>query len=252
MFTVFPQLAFAAIALEHTSAAESVNGVSATTGTSTPSVLGAGNLNVVFCSHNGATAAASSVTDTAGNTYSALTSRANTVYGRIFYAKNTVGHAANVATCNLSAGAVARSVITMEYSGIDTSTPFDVEASGQVGGNTTVTSGAFTTTQANEVVVAFVRSVGTQGTFTAGANFTLRQNDGIPTSQSEDRTVSSILTGSTASMSWTAGRDAVILVASFKEGSAAPAAIANGRTLRLFEGFRIKVLGGKILIHQAP
>jgi hypothetical protein len=106
----------------------------------------------------------------------------------MWYAKNITGNASNVVTAALSAGTSNRGIIVSQYSGCDTTSPFDVYNTG-TGSGTSQSTTASTITYADEVIVAAYAEGGT-GTFTAGTNFTLRHDGDY--SGLEDRIVSSI------------------------------------------------------------
>lgn len=98
-----------------------------------------------------------SVTDTAGNTYTVDQQR---VYGggggepcvAMAYCVNCTGHASNLITVNFSASVPWRSVLAMQWSGVATSSPTDgthVQAEGSSGNYATA---AITTTQSGLVI----------------------------------------------------------------------------------------------------
>lgn len=172
----------------------------------------AGNLLVVLLSGWNAETV-SSVTDTAGNTYYWTGQRSpytNTDSGftEIWYAYNITGGASNVVTVNYSGTVTYREVTVYQYSGIDTSDPYDVGNTGGGGSSsgTSQSTGSANTTQADEVIAA-VYAEYDAGSCTAGSGFTVRY-DGTYFC-SEGRIVSS--TGSynssltySASVQWTA------------------------------------------------
>ncbi|MBZ5608749.1 MAG: hypothetical protein LAP38_10850 [Acidobacteriia bacterium] len=117
-----------------------------------------GNAIVVFGSvGNGGPTNVSAVSDTGGNTYAAVvaTSKGNGVGGgRFFVAQNITGNASNVITATFNGGNSGLSIHCLEYSGIATTNAVDV-ATGQ-GTTGKISTPAFTTTSANEVMVVGV------------------------------------------------------------------------------------------------
>lgn len=177
----------------------------------------AGNLIVVGVAWSN-TVNVSSVTDTAGNSYTSTGQKADHIssdFVEVFYAKNITGNASNVVTANFSANATFRRVMVHQYSGCDTTAPFTTgEGSTGVGTGTAVATSSWSTATADEVIVAFTSGNNT-ATYTAGASFT-RQLSSIGTdSASEDRIVAS--TGSyTASFSVSPSLTWYVAAASFK------------------------------------
>src|SRR5262249_4090587 len=134
------------------------------------------NLNVVVVGWNSTSATVSSVTDTAGNTYTLAVGP--TVYQdgglsqAIYYAKNIASAAAgNAVTVRFSAAAAFPDVRILEYSGLSQTSPLDVTTAA-FGNSATSSSGTVTTTSANELLVAANVVGGT--TKSAGTGFTSR------------------------------------------------------------------------------
>jgi len=131
-----------------------------------------GNTNIVIVGWNSITTSITSLVDNAGNTYqiAAPMTRGSSHSQAIYYAKNITGGAPTV-TVTMSASTAFIDMRIMEYSGLDTSTPFDVAASG-IGGSGTATSGNLTTNFPVELIVG---GGSTLNSFTAaGSNYTLR------------------------------------------------------------------------------
>ncbi len=106
-----------------------------------------GNAVVVAASTVGP--AISSVTDTQGNTYvQAIATGGNAIW----YA-TTIKGGADIITANFAASSVFSLIYIHEYSGLATS-PLD-QTSSKTGTGTAVTSGAKTTTQANELIFGY-------------------------------------------------------------------------------------------------
>jgi len=136
--------------------------------------------------------------------------------GQWFFAKNIAGNGSDSVTAAFS---VAESFVTLhvlEYSGLDTVSPLDVDTgTGGSGTGGTLTSPAFTTSQASEVVLVGGAATGFV-TFTAGAGYTLRTQDTGPVAATEDQIFASVQTGITATMTQSGSGDWLICVISFK------------------------------------
>lgn len=209
--------------------------------------LTAGNLVVVFARTSSSSATnITSVTDTAGNTYTALTGEADSLNSvgnaRMFYTYNAIGNASDVVTMN-NGTAPFRTITVAQYSGFGTADPFDVQAgadTGNNGGSTTIgPTSAFTTTQTNELLVAAATVDNNTVSFTAGAGYTLELtnfNSGYT-----DQVVSSIQTNATASMTQDSANHWIIRVATFKAAPAPPRSAATPS--ELIRG-GVKVRGG--------
>lgn len=104
--------------------------------------------------------ATATVTDTAGNTYTALTRVAGTgpTVSQWFYKLNAAGHASNVVTITWSSAQTFRWASSMQFSRTGGGTAFDVEATGTAGSFGSVTSGSFTTTGASAGLIVAGRS----------------------------------------------------------------------------------------------
>src|SRR5467141_372859 len=116
-----------------------------------------GNLNVVVVGWNDSTATVVSVNDTSGNIYfPALTPtvQSGTASLVIYYAKNIAAAVAgaNSVTVTFALAANFSDIRIAEYSGLDPINPLDV-AVGAQGSNATSSSGAVTTTNANDLLV---------------------------------------------------------------------------------------------------
>lgn len=201
--------------------------------------VSAGNLVVVGVWWVDGGVAVTSITDTAGNTYSATAAKTqNAGTGRssqLWYAKNTTANAANIITVNL--GSARRlAIVAAQYSGLDTTAPIDAAVGGQddAGASSTLTSASFTTTQADELIVQFGNGSGT--TVTVGSGYTSRATSGQRTLG--DKIVSAIQTGVTSSMTMGGADYWSINAASFKMagGGGGGAFTPNTRKLLLGVG----------------
>ncbi len=176
--------------------------------------LTAGNLLVVTATSYDVSI--SGVADTAGNTYTRITGAitGSPQHIDLWYAQNTLGNASNVVTVTFAQAASDRFVIAAQYSGLKTAGALDVSATGVIS-DVSVTSGAYTTTQADELIVASVHSQ-IDNTWTPGSGFTLQATGGAGF-QYIDRIVSAIQTSQTASMTGSENSAKGIVVATFKK-----------------------------------
>jgi hypothetical protein len=168
-----------------------------------------GDLNVVVVGWNDSTSTVNSVTDTIGNGYSLAvgpTVQSGTATQSIYYAKNIVAASpgANTVTVTFNGSARYPDIRILEYSGLDTTNPLDGKAAAS-GSGTSASSGALTTTNANDLIIgANVVQTGTTG---AGTGFTLRLITNPDSDIVEDRLVTVIGTYSataplTSSAKW--------------------------------------------------
>ncbi len=152
-----------------------------------PAAQTAGDLNIVAVGWNDTTSTVSSVTDSRGNTY-ALAIGPTTGTGlrqSIYYTKN-IAAGSNTVTVAFSKAAAFVDVRILEYSGLDTLNPLD-QTAGAAGSGTTASSGAATTTSANELIFGAGMTV---ARFTgAGAGFTSRIITAPDADIAEDQTV---------------------------------------------------------------
>lgn len=118
---------------------------------------GAGDLNVVIIGWNDTTSSVVSVTDSSGNNY-ALAIGPTAVSGflsqSIYYLKNIGGVPAggNAVTVTFNQAAAFPDIRILEYSGVDTTSPIDVTASGSGNSNSAATT-SVATTNANDLVL---------------------------------------------------------------------------------------------------
>jgi hypothetical protein len=173
----------------------------------------AGNLNIVAVGWGDTTSAISSVTDSKGNTYTrAVGPTTNTgLQQAIYYAQN-IASGTNTVTVKFNQAAAYPDARILEYSGLNTTSPLDVTASA-TGNGTSASSGAATTTSANELIFGAGTTTGTA--FTApGSGFTTRIVN-IYGNLGEDKTVSSA--GSNAATATNSGGYWVMQMATFKQ-----------------------------------
>jgi chitodextrinase len=134
-----------------------------------------GDLNVVVVGFwNDASVTVGTVSDSSGNVYQLAvgpTIYSGTATQAIYYAKNIVASSANTVTVSFNGAAAYPDIRILEYSGLDTNSPLDVTAAA-TGSGTLASSGAATTTFANELIFG-ADLTGTHATG-AGAGFTSR------------------------------------------------------------------------------
>src|SRR5215467_14215891 len=131
----------------------------------------AGNLIAVYVVWDNSGTA--KVSDTSGNTYTAATARqsfGNNWSAQVFYASNIIGGSNTVKVTFGTAITSFGIVYLHEYSGLATASPVDVSASA-AGTSASMSSGAVTTTQANDLLFAAGAS---DGSVSKGTGFTAR------------------------------------------------------------------------------
>jgi hypothetical protein len=189
----------------------------------------AGNLVVVKAyQQTNTTATVSSVTDTAGSTYVQGTSCRVAFSGStgtidIWYTKNAVGGSNQVVTVNWN-GTVSGATTALQYSGADTTAPFDNCVTNTGANPATTISQTITTAGTGEVIVAMACCRGGGTGWTAGTSYTLRATEDTQGfGHQEDRLNAPSGASSAAISNDGTGADMEISVAAFKPpGGAAP------------------------------
>ncbi len=153
-----------------------------------------GDLNVVVAAWGDSSATLKSVTDSSGNVYAAAigpTVLSGVASQSIYYAPNIASAAANANTVTVAfnGSATYPDIRILEYSDIAGTSPLDV-VSGATGSAGTASSGAVTTTNANDLLVG--ADVTLEYTLGAGAGFTSRMITVPDGDIAEDRVVTSI------------------------------------------------------------
>lgn len=175
------------------------------------------------------------VTDTAGNTYTAL-SVTNTVAAghrnELWYAYNLTGSASNVVTATFPSQAFD-SIICNYYSGVlAIGSPADTHAEATGGAGTTLTSSAFTTATAGELIVSFMSADTLSNSFTGGAvgaNTGTVRNAAIGAmSGDQDVTGAAVQASITAVATMTQSSTWTITVGAFKAAPAGTALLLTG------------------------
>ena len=182
-----------------------------------------GNLVVVGCRNY--VLGTTTVTDTAGNTYTALTSYTDGAVDafQFFYAKNITGNASNVVTCNFSNPSGYVAVVVLQVAGASTTAPFQSELGGAVSSSSTYTSAAFNVTGAHSLVI-YGGSVFTLGaTWTPGLiggttadGMTGSEPFNVGIAAAEWRSITGATSGITAAVSLTSSVRGIMAVAVFQ------------------------------------
>ena len=95
----------------------------------------------------------------------------------MFYAANASASSSDAVTCQWSSADYTLAVMTLVYAGADPTAPLDATASGNVQGGTTLQTSVFSTTSANEVIVAGMMSgSGCNPPPTPGSSYTIELN----------------------------------------------------------------------------
>ena len=172
----------------------------------------AGNLNVVAVGWNDTAATVNTISDTRGNTYTLAVGPTSGTGLRqsIYYAKN-IAAGSNTVTVTFNQAAAFVDVRALEYSGLDTTNPFD-KAAGAAGSGTAASSGAVTTTSASELI--FGAGMTTTHFTGAGTGFTSRIITTPDADIAEDQAVSS--TGTYTATAPTTSSNWVMQVATFR------------------------------------
>jgi hypothetical protein len=173
----------------------------------------AGNMNLVVVGWSDNVASLNSLTDSRGNTYvqAGTTINGTGIRQAIYYAKNIAG-GSNTVTASFSQAAAYVDLRVLEYSGLDTTNPFDV-ATGASGTSASPSSGAATTTSATEMIFG----AGTTGSSfkAAGTGFVSRIITNPDGDIAEDKLVTS--TGSnSATATLTTSSTWVMQMATFR------------------------------------
>jgi hypothetical protein len=177
-----------------------------------PAAQTTGNLNIVAVGWNDTTSTVTAVTDRQGNTYTLAigpTSGAG-LRQSLYYAKS-IAAGSNTVTVTFNRAAAFVDVRALEYSGLDTVSPLDKTA-GAAGTGSSATSGAATTTSANELI--FGAGMTSKSTTGAGAGFVSRIITTPDSDIAEDSVVS--VTGSYSATAKVTSSNWVMQMATFK------------------------------------
>lgn len=135
-----------------------------------------GNLLVVCIQAQDGGVVPTSVTDTAGNTYTKATNspsnnNGGVNYDYIYYAKNITGNASNVVTSTWATGWNYLAITVYEFSGADTTAPF-VTDSKSAGSGFALSTGTLSLGGVSCVIVSFMEGDGGVPGMTAGTGYT--------------------------------------------------------------------------------
>jgi hypothetical protein len=187
----------------------------------------AGDLNVVIIGWNDSAAQVSSVKDTKGNVYQLVVGPMVTgaLSQAIYSAKNIAAApaATNVVTVTFNGAATYPDIRLAEYSGIDPANPVDTFV-GATGNSGTSSSGAVTTTNSTDLLVA--GNMVQTSTNAAGSGFTLRSLTVPDGDIAEDQNVTVAGTYSASTPLSSPGGWIMQMVA-YRAGSSAPAPTPN-------------------------
>lgn len=161
----------------------------------------------------------SSVADTAGNTYTLISSQ-DQASDRIelWYAYNVTGNASNVVTVTFTAAATYRVICVAEYSGVATSfTPHDVTPTGAGGGgSTTIATGSFSTSQTDELLLSFSQTAAIGTTWTPDTGYTSQVQDSDTICMLQHKIVSAAQSGATITATNSGTSNKSIVAATFR------------------------------------
>jgi hypothetical protein len=166
------QEAVASISLVNVNSAS--NNAAGTSLSSTLNVATSG-LILASCGHGTTFVSPTNVTDTIGNTFTSFAVASNSNAGAItgYYSFSIGGATTDTISCNFASSVGGRAINLLQYSGT-VSNPLDATAKN---GNTTsagtFSAGPFTTTQANEVIVAMGGAGSSVSNLAAGAGYTM-------------------------------------------------------------------------------
>lgn len=200
-----------------------------------------GNLIIVACGNTGSINNVTSVTDSQSNTYTQVFSSSPTGSDdfEFWYAKNITGGTTPTITIAYSSSSSFNTAVAREYSGLDTSSPLDVNNGAAIDiFQATCTSNSVTTTSANELIVGacMTNSSVTFGAGTGYGNLTSQTN--VAAIALEDQIVSS--TGTyTASFTGTAGATAGIGIITFKAVSSGALTVSVSDTTTTSETVKL-------------
>ncbi|MGA9800524.1 MAG: family 16 glycosylhydrolase [Terriglobales bacterium] len=153
-----------------------------------PQAQTAGNLDVVVVGWNDTTSTVSTVSDSLGNNYVlAIGPTTGTGLRQSIYYAAGIKAGSNTVTVRFNQAAAYVDIRALEYSGLATATPLDVTA-GAAGSGTSASSGAGTTTSANDLIFGAGMTI---ARFTAaGTGFVSRIITSPDADIAEDKTVS--------------------------------------------------------------
>lgn len=226
----------------------STSGISAGAGTTvalTAFNCVAGNTIAVGIGTYATGSVVSTVTDTAGNTYTKAAESKVRTSNEVWVATDITGHATNVITVTFSASvSTTRRAIAHQYSGRATTNVVDGTGVGNGTGVTSCTTGSFSPAAAGGAVFAYLVTQGADSAQVAGANYVLRLTE-VADSCSEDR-VDAPSGAQTCSISWTGSSSADLVAVNLK----LPDAGAVNLDLTGSPALTFGVAGNPVLEHE--
>ena len=184
----------------------------------------AGNLIVVWAVSYSGAQPIGTVTDSAGDTFTAATLQKGTWFGQWFYARNVKGDPFNVVTIHPAVTGRATFIYVgmsvLEYSGVDKASPLGLDIAGPQGSlNGMWTSSSINVAAGELVLLGIVTGYG--GAYTPAAGFKIEDAYLTPSSSKfsfgvMDQIASGAQTGVNASVTWTGTLQATGAVVSFK------------------------------------
>lgn len=176
------------------------------------------NLIVVFVADGNGVPSGTNLTDSAGNTWTALNSH-NFVPCRQFYCQNPTTSASH--TFTYANGSSFSGMSMQAFSG-STASPLDVQSANGDIGVTALQPGSITPTQNDDLIVTGVAIGGNPVTFSIDSGFTVTDNGGI-TGTSIANGMAYLIQGTAAAVnpqwSWSGSQQASSTMASFKAGA---------------------------------
>jgi len=188
----------------------------------------AGNLIAVWVVSYSGGQPTGTVTDSAGDTFTAATLQKGAWFGQWFYARNVKGDPFNVVTIHPTTTGRATfiyvGISVLEYSGADKASPLMLDVAGNQGSlNGVWTSGNINIAAGELVLLGIVTGYG--GAYTPGAGFKIEDAYLTPSSSKfsfgvMDQIFANTQSGVTASVTWTGTLQATGAVVSFKPAGA--------------------------------
>jgi hypothetical protein len=210
---VLAQVVHAQSLVSHTEGSNKTSSTQSTIATSSTMNVASGNALVACVRQGTNNTAPTSVNDGGSNTFTHITASDATANSgnllSLWVMQNSVANATATFTATWGTAQAFNSILVRQYSGVATSGATDASGTGTAAGPvSSVTSSAFTTTQASELIAACATAGGTTLTFSAGSiggttatNLLADGAGGAEMTSEEDLTVSSIQTAITAAMS---------------------------------------------------
>lgn len=198
-----------------------------------------GNLLVVGLRATNGSGIIASIGDTAGNTYQQAGTGTQDSGGtqlELWYCGNCAGNANNVIRVSLTGSIQFVAGMAGQYSGVATTSPLDITATGSVNPAYIVSSAPFTTSVADEVIIGFVQQAATFQTWSPGTGFTDRGSDDSEVTMLMDKIVAAIQTSVAVTANSTGSNPKSIQVATFKAAAAAPIGV-------IYQPSRLPLLG---------